>query len=342
MGSEMCIRDSSHTATHGAFGAIAFGIGTTQVGHVLANQCLLMPKPKTMAINVNGQLAQGVTPKDVILHIIAELTMGGGTGYALEYRGNVFEQMSMEGRMTVCNMSIEAGARCGMIAPDQTTFDYIQGRKFAPEDFDAACETWRALATDEGAVFDKEVHIRAEDIRPMVTYGTNPGMGISIDSLIPAASSEADQNALNYMQLTAGDKIAGTKVDKVFIGSCTNSRLEDLRAAAQIFRGRKVANGLTAIIVPGSVITKYQAEEEGLDKIFLDAGAEWREAGCSMCLGMNGDIGAPGDLVVSTSNRNFMGRQGPGVRTVLASPETAAATAVSGVITDPRKMEAAA
>ena len=196
----------------------------------------------------------------------------------------------MEGRMTVCNMSIEAGARCGMIAPDQTTFDYIQGRKFAPEDFDAACKKWRELATDEGAVFDKEVHIKAEDIHPMVTYGTNPGMGISIDSLIPAASSEADQNALNYMQLTAGDKIAGTKVDKVFIGSCTNSRLEDLRAAAQIFRGRKVANGLTAIIVPGSVITKYQAEEEGLDKIFLDAGAEWREAGCSMCLGMNGDI----------------------------------------------------
>ena len=248
----------------------------------------------------------------------------------------------MEGRMTVCNMSIEAGARCGMIAPDQTTFDYIHGRKFAPEDFDAACETWRDLATDDGAVFDNEVHIKAEDIRPMVTYGTNPGMGISIDSLIPAAESEADQNALNYMQLNSGDKIAGTKVDKVFIGSCTNSRLEDLRAAAEIFRGRKVANGLTAIIVPGSVITKYQAEEEGLDKIFLDAGAEWREAGCSMCLGMNGDIGAPGDLVVSTSNRNFMGRQGPGVRTVLASPETAAATAVSGVITDPRKMEAAA
>ena len=336
----------SHTATHGAFGAIAFGIGTTQVGHVLANQCLLMPKPKTMAINVNGQLAQGVTPKDVILHIIAELTMGGGTGYALEYRGNVFEQMSMEGRMTVCNMSIEAGARCGMIAPDQTTFDYIQGRKFAPSsdngDFDAACETWRGLVTDEGAVFDKEIHIKAEDIRPMVTYGTNPGMGISIDSLIPAAESEADQNALNYMQLTSGEQIAGTKVDKVFIGSCTNSRLEDLRAAAQIFHGRKVAAGLTAIIVPGSVITKYQAEEEGLDKIFLEAGAEWREAGCSMCLGMNGDIGAPGDLVVSTSNRNFMGRQGPGVRTVLASPETAAATAVSGVITDPRKMETAA
>ena len=332
----------SHTATHGAFGAIAFGIGTTQVGHVLANQSLLMRKPKTMAIHVNGALNDGVTPKDVILHIIAEIGMGGGTGYALEYRGNVFEQMSMEGRMTVCNMSIEAGARCGMIAPDQTTFEYVRGRKFAPENFEAACEDWLTLQTDEGASFDKEVHIRAEDITPMVTYGTNPGMGISIDSLIPAAESGADQAALDYMQLESGESIAGTKVDKVFIGSCTNSRMEDLRAAAEIFRGNKVADGLTAIIVPGSVITKYQAEEEGLDKIFLDAGAEWREAGCSMCLGMNGDIGAPGDLVVSTSNRNFMGRQGPGVRTVLASPETAAATAITGVITDPRKMESAA
>jgi len=332
----------SHTSTHGAFGAIAFGIGTTQVGHVLANQCLLMPKPKTMAINVNGELPKGVTPKDVILHIIAQIGIGGGTGYALEYRGNVFEQMSMEGRMTVCNMSIEAGARCGMVAPDQTTFNYIKGRKFAPDNFEEACADWLSLRTDEGAVFDKEVDIRAEDIKPMVTYGTHPGMGISIDSIIPAAETEADQTALDYMQMTSGEKISGTKVDKVFIGSCTNSRLEDLRAAAEIFKGRKIADGLTAIIVPGSVITKYQAEEEGLDKIFLEAGAEWREAGCSMCLGMNGDIGAPGDLVVSTSNRNFMGRQGPGVRTVLASPETAAATAINGVITDPREMETAA
>ena len=336
----------SHTSTHGAFGAIAFGIGTTQVGHVLANQCLLMPKPKTMAINVNGELPSGVTPKDVILHIIAEIGIGGGTGYALEYRGNVFEDMSMQGRMTVCNMSIEAGARCGMVAPDQTTFDYIEGRKFAPEkdngNFEAACEDWLSLCTDDGAVFDKDVDIRAEDIKPMVTYGTHPGMGISIDSLIPAAESDADQAALDYMQMISGEKIAGTKVDKVFIGSCTNSRLEDLRAAASIFKDNKVADGVKTIIVPGSVITKYQAEEEGLDKIFIAAGAEWREAGCSMCLGMNGDIGAPGDLVVSTSNRNFMGRQGPGVRTVLASPETAAATAITGVITDPRKMGAAA
>ncbi len=332
----------SHTSTHGAFGAIAFGIGTTQVGHVLATQCILMPKPKTMAINVNGELPAGVTPKDVILHIIAEIGVGGGTGYALEYRGNVFEQMSMEGRMTVCNMSIEAGARCGMVGPDQTTFDFIKGRKFAPEDFDAACKDWASLATDEGAVFDKQVDIRAEDITPMVTYGTHPGMGMKIGAAIPKAASNADQAALDYMQLTSGNQIAGTQVDKVFIGSCTNSRLEDLRAAAKIFRGRKVADGVTTIIVPGSVITKYQAEEEGLDKIFTDAGAEWREAGCSMCLGMNGDIGAPGDLVVSTSNRNFMGRQGPGVRTVLASPETAAATAINGVITDPREMESAA
>ena len=332
----------SHTSTHGAFGAIAFGIGTTQVGHVLANQCLLMPKPKTMAINVNGQLPAGVTPKDVILHIIAEIGVGGGTGYALEYRGNVFEEMSMEGRMTVCNMSIEGGARCGMVGPDQTTFDYIHGRKFAPKNFDEACEDWLSLRTDDGATFDKEVDIRAEDIKPMVTYGTHPGMGMSIDSLIPAAQSDADQGALDYMQMTAGEKIAGTKVDKVFIGSCTNSRLEDLRAAASIFKDNKVAEGVTTIIVPGSVITKFQAEEEGLHQIFIDAGAEWREAGCSMCLGMNGDIGAPGDLVVSTSNRNFMGRQGPGVRTVLASPETAAATAITGVITDPRTIGAAA
>ena len=332
----------SHTSTHGAFGAIAFGIGTTQVGHVLANQSLLMRKPKTMAINVNGELAEGVTPKDVILAIIAEIGIGGGTGYALEYRGNVFEDMSMDGRMTVCNMSIEAGARCGMIAPDETTFSYLKDRKFTPDNYDAACADWASLATDEGAIFDKEVDLKAEGIKPMVTYGTHPGMGIAIDDIIPAAADEADKGALDYMQLKSGDKIAGTHVHKVFIGSCTNSRLEDLRAAAAIFKNRKVASHLTAIIVPGSVLIKARAEDEGLDKIFLAAGAQWREAGCSMCLGMNGDIGAPGDLVVSTSNRNFMGRQGPGVRTVLASPETAAATAIAGVITDPRKVEEAA
>ena len=295
-----------------------------------------------MAINVNGELGTGVTPKDVILAIIAEIGIGGGTGYALEYRGNVFEEMSMAGRMTVCNMSIEAGARCGMIAPDETTFSYLKDRKFTPENFDAACADWASLATDEGAVFDKDVTIRAEDIRPMVTYGTHPGMGMAIDGIIPANQDITDETALDYMQLKAGDKIAGTHVHKVFIGSCTNSRLEDLRAAASIFKGRKVASNVTAIVVPGSVLVKARAEDEGLDKIFLDAGAQWREAGCSMCLGMNGDIGAPGDLVVSTSNRNFMGRQGPGVRTVLASPETAAASAIAGVITDPRKVGAAA
>ncbi len=332
----------SHTSTHGAFGAIAFGIGTTQVGHVLANQSLLMRKPKTMAINVNGTLQSGVTPKDVILHIIAQIGVGGGTGYALEYRGNIFEEMSMDGRMTVCNMSIEAGARCGMVAPDETTFNYIKGRKFAPTDFDAACEDWLSLQTDTGAVFDKEVHIKAEDIRPMVTYGTHPGMGMAIDDIIPASDNDADKAALDYMQLESGRAIAGTSVDKVFIGSCTNSRLEDLRAAANILKGRQVSKGVTAIIVPGSVLIKALAEEEGLDKIFLASGAQWREAGCSMCLGMNGDIGQPGDLVVSTSNRNFMGRQGPGVRTVLASPETAAATAITGVITDPRSLGEAA
>ncbi len=336
----------SHTSTHGAFGAIAFGIGTTQVGHVLANQCILMRKPKTMAIHVNGTLQKGVTPKDVILAIIAEIGVGGGTGYALEYCGNVFREMSMDGRMTVCNMSIEAGARCGMVAPDQITFDYLRGRKFVPDDsegaFDAACQDWASLTTDEGAQYDKEVHIRAEDIKPMVTYGTHPGMGISIDDIIPSAADKADESALDYMQLKAGTQIAGTAVNKVFIGSCTNSRMEDLRAAAKIFQGRKVADSVITIIVPGSVLVKALAEEEGLDKIFIEAGAEWREAGCSMCLGMNGDIGAPGDLVVSTSNRNFAGRQGPGVRTVLASPETAAAAAVTGVITDHRTLETAA
>ena len=334
----------SHTATHGAFGSIAFGIGTTQVGHVLANQCLLMRKPKTMAINVNGQLQEGVTPKDVILAIIAKIGVGGGTGYALEFRGNVFEEMSMAGRMTVCNMAIEAGSRMGMIAPDQITFDYIQGRRKAPRvangEFARACEDWLSLQTDEGASFDKEVHLDAAKITPMVTYGTHPGMGMSIADNIPAAADKAEQAALDYMQMESGTKIAGQSVDKVFIGSCTNSRLEDLRAAAKILDGRKVK--VTTIIVPGSGVTKAAAEAEGLDKIFESAGAQWRDAGCSMCLGMNGDIGAPGDLVVSTSNRNFMGRQGPGVRTVLASPETAAASAVNGLITDPRSMGAAA
>ena len=332
----------SHTSTHGAFGAIAFGIGTTQVGHVLANQSILMRKPKTMAIEVNGKLQDGVTPKDIILAIIAKIGIGGGTGYAIEYRGNVFEQMSMDGRMTVCNMSIEAGARCGMIAPDQTTFDYLKGRKFTPDNFDAACADWLSLQTDKGAKFDKVVVMAAEEITPMVTYGTHPGMAIPIGDIIPAAQSEADRQALDYMQVKSGANIAGTKIDRVFIGSCTNSRMEDLRAAAKILDGQKVAGSVTTIIVPGSETIKAQAEAEGLHEIFIKSGAQWREPGCSMCLGMNGDIGAPGELIVSTSNRNFMGRQGPGVRTVLASPETAASSAITGVITDPRLTKGAA
>ncbi len=330
----------SHTSTHGAFGAIAFGIGTTQVGHVLANQSILMRKPKTMAVYVDGELSEGVTPKDVILAIIAKIGVGGGTGYALEYRGSVFENMSMDGRMTVCNMSIEAGARCGMVAPDDKTFAYLEGRKFAPSsdngDYLAACEDWASLASDPGASYDKEVFLKAEDIRPMVTYGTHPGMAMPIDALIPDAADEAEENALSYMQVKAGEEITGLKVDRVFIGSCTNSRMEDLRAAAQIMSGARVVDGLTAIIVPGSELVKKQAEAEGLHEIFTAAGAEWREPGCSMCIAMNGDKAAPGELVVSTSNRNFAGRQGPGARTILASPETAAAAAISGVLVDPR------
>jgi 3-isopropylmalate/(R)-2-methylmalate dehydratase large subunit len=329
----------SHTSTHGAFGAIAFGIGTTQVGHVLANQCILMRKPKTMAINVNGELNQGVTPKDIILHIISLIGIGGGTGYAIEYRGNVFENMSMDGRMTVCNMSIEAGARCGMIAPDEVTFEFLKGRKYTPENYEDSCAEWLSLSTDEGALFDKEINIKAEIIKPMVTYGTHPGMGIPIDSTVPQSSNPAEQASLNYMQINEGDKILGMKVDKVFIGSCTNSRMDDLRAAASILNKKKIAPHLKVLVVPGSAQVKASAEKEGLDKIFKDAGADWREPGCSMCLGMNGDIGLPGELIVSTSNRNFMGRQGPGVRTILVSPETAAATAIAGVVEDPRNLK---
>ena len=329
----------SHTSTHGAFGAIAFGIGTTQVGHVLANQCILMRKPKTMAINVNGELNQGVTPKDIILHIISLIGIGGGTGYAIEYRGNVFENMSMDGRMTVCNMSIEAGARCGMIAPDEVTFEFLKGRKYTPENYEDSCAEWLSLSTDEGALFDKEINIKAEIIKPMVTYGTHPGMGIPIDSTVPQSSNPAEQASLNYMQINEGDKILGMNVDKVFIGSCTNSRMDDLRAAASILNTKKIAPHLKALVVPGSAQVKASAEKEGLDKIFKDAGADWREPGCSMCLGMNGDIGLPGELIVSTSNRNFMGRQGPGVRTILVSPETAASTAIAGVVEDPRNLK---
>jgi len=327
----------SHTSTHGAFGAIAFGIGTTQVGHVLATQCLLMRKPKTMAIELSGELADGVTPKDVILAIIAEIGVGGGTGYALEYRGEVFERMSMAGRMTVCNTSIEAGARCGLIAPDEVTFDYLRGRPHAPSgdngDYDAAVEQWRELKTDAGATFDKVVRMDAAKIRPMATYGTHPGMAAPIDARIPESENEADAKALDYMQVKSGETMAAQRVDRVFVGSCTNGRLEDMRAAAAVLSGRKVAGGVRMIVVPGSESVKAEAEAEGLDAIIIAAGAEWREPGCSMCIAMNGDKAAPGELVVSTSNRNFAGRQGPGARTVLASPETAAASAVAGVVT---------
>lgn len=323
----------SHTSTHGAFGAVAFGIGTTQVGHVLATQCLLMRKPKTMAIELSGELVEGVTPKDVILAIIAEIGVGGGTGYALEYRGAVFEQMNMSGRMTVCNMSIEAGARCGLIAPDETTFEYLRGRPHVPEDFDGAVEGWKALVTDADATFDKTVKMDASKIRPMATYGTHPGMAAPIDALIPKSKNEADAKALDYMQVKAGETMANQTVDRVFVGSCTNGRLEDMRAAANVLSGRQVAKGVRMIVVPGSEMVKAEAEAEGLDAIIIAAGAEWREPGCSMCIAMNGDKAAPGELVVSTSNRNFAGRQGPGARTVLASPETAAASAIAGVVT---------
>jgi len=322
----------SHTATHGAFGALAFGIGTTQVGHVLASQCILMRKPKSMCIWVDGELAEGVSAKDVILAIIAEIGVGGGTGHVIEYRGTCFEDMSMSERMTVCNMSIEAGARAGMIAPDATTARYFTGKVMAPAEFEQAAANWLSLASDADCNYDKEVHLDAADIKPMVTYGTHPGMAMPIDGLVP----NDDAKALAYMDMQAGAAIAGTKVDTVFIGSCTNSRIEDFRVAAKILEGKSVADSVTAVFVPGSEQVKAAAEAEGLHQIFLAAGAQWREPGCSMCIGMNGDIGKPGDLIVSTSNRNFEGRQGPGVRTVLASPATAAASAITGVITDSR------
>jgi len=327
----------SHTSTHGAFGALAFGIGTTEVGHVLATQCLLQRKPKSCAINVTGRLRPGVTAKDLILHIIGTIGVNGGTGHVLEYRGNAIEALSMEERMTVCNMSIEAGARAGLIAPDATTFAYLQGRLRAPQGaaFDTAVARWSALKSDADAHFDREVHIDASRIRPSITYGTHPGMVTTLDAPIPAAANAQEKRALSYMRIEAGKALAGTPVDIVFLGSCTNSRLSDLRAAADVLRGRKVAATVRMLVVPGSEQIKRDAEGEGLDEVFRAAGAEWREAGCSMCLGMNGDIGKPGQLVVSTSNRNFEGRQGPGVRTVLASPLVAAASAIAGHIADP-------
>ena len=326
----------SHTATHGAFGALAFGIGTTEVGHVLASQCLLQNKPQTLGIRVEGALRPGVTAKDVILHIIGRIGVGGGTGSVIEYFGSTIRNMDMEGRMTVCNMSIECGARAGLVAPDETTFAWLAGRPRSPAGpaWEAAVADWKTLRTDDGAVFDRLVEIDAADIQPSITWGIHPGMVIDVGGSVPSGETDA----LDYMQLQAGAQLAGEKVDVVFIGSCTNSRLTDLRAAASIMDGRRVASGTRVLVVPGSELIRRQAEKEGLDGVFLAAGAEWREPGCSMCLGMNGDIGRPGDLVVSTSNRNFKGRQGPGVRTLLASPLTAAASAVTGRVTDPRDL----
>jgi 3-isopropylmalate/(R)-2-methylmalate dehydratase large subunit len=337
----------SHTSTHGAFGALAFGIGTSEVAHVLATQCLLQHKPKTMAVRVDGRLHPGVTAKDIILAVIAKIGVGGGTGYVFEYMGEAIRALSMEGRMTICNMSIEGGARAGMISPDETTFEWLAGRPHAPKgaDWDRALAYWRTLPTDDGAVFDSEVTLDANELTPMITYGTNPGMGMPITARVPDPDQMSDvsakmalDKALKYMDLQPGQPLLGKPVDVVFIGSCTNSRISDLREAARLMRGRKVAPGVRVMVVPGSQRVKAQAEAEGLDRIFKEAGAEWREAGCSMCIAMNGDQLEPGQYAVSTSNRNFEGRQGKGGRTFLASPLTAAATAVSGVITDPRQL----
>jgi 3-isopropylmalate/(R)-2-methylmalate dehydratase large subunit len=331
----------SHTSTHGAFGALAFGIGSTEVGHVFATQCLLQRKPKTFAVNVEGRLAPGVTAKDLILAIIGRIGVSGGTGYVLEYRGATIEALSMEERMTICNMSIEAGARAGMIAPDDTTFAYLAGRPRAPKDsaWDTAVASWRALASDPGALFDASVDIDAAALEPMITYGTNPGMVVAINAAIPnKADDPVDKKALDYMGFHGGERMLGKPVDVVFIGSCTNGRLEDLQAAARILRGRTVAKGVHLLIVPGSQQVKREAEAAGLADIFKAAGADWRESGCSMCLGMNGDTVGAGQYAVSTSNRNFEGRQGVGARTLLASPYTAAASAVFGKISDPRPL----
>jgi 3-isopropylmalate/(R)-2-methylmalate dehydratase large subunit len=337
----------SHTATHGAFGALAFGIGTSEVEMVLASQCLLQRRPKTLRIDITGRMPAGVSAKDLILAIIATIGVDGGTGHVIEYAGGAVCALSMEQRMTLCNMSIEAGARGGLVAPDDTTFGYLSGRPSAPVGaaWDAAVRQWATLATDEGARFDRQVAIDCGDLAPMITFGTNPGMGMRIDAEVPDPSSVAEPvarqtlaKALAYMQVEAGKPLLGHPVDVVFIGSCTNGRLSDLREAAGVFRGRRVAPGVRALVVPGSRKVKHEAEAEGLDRIFLAAGAKWREPGCSMCIAMNGDQLEPGQSAVSTSNRNFEGRQGPGGRTFLASPATAAAAAVTGVVSDPRRL----
>jgi 3-isopropylmalate/(R)-2-methylmalate dehydratase large subunit len=340
----------SHTSTHGAFGALAFGIGTTEVEHVLATQTLRQVKPQAMAVTVDGELPPGVAAKDLVLGIIAELGTGGGSGSVIEYRGAAIRGLDMAGRMTVCNMSIEAGARAGMIAPDDTTFAFLEGRAHSPKgaEWERALDDWRSLVTDEGAAFDKEVRINAASLRPVVTWGTTPAQSVSIDGAVPdpagfatTAEQHAAQRALEYMGLKPGTAMRDIAVDTVFIGSCTNGRLADLRAAAGVVRGHRVSDSVRAIVVPGSARVKAEAEAEGLDAVFTAAGFEWRSAGCSMCLGMNGDILAPGERSASTSNRNFEGRQGPGGRTHLVSPAVAAATAVAGRFAVPGDLEGA-
>jgi 3-isopropylmalate/(R)-2-methylmalate dehydratase large subunit len=337
----------SHTSTHGAFGALAFGIGTSEVAHVLATQCLIQSRPKTMEVRVDGRMAPGVTAKDIILAIIAQNGVGGGTGHVFEYTGEAIRALSMEERMTICNMSIEGGARAGMIAPDETTFSYIAGRPRAPqgEAWERAVAYWRTLPTDAGAAYDRTITLDAAALSPMITYGTNPGMGMPVDGVVPRPEDMPEPSqrlaldkALRYMALEPGQPLLGHRIDMAFLGSCTNSRISDLRAAAQFIKGRKVADGVRFMVVPGSQQVKRQAEQEGLDEIFRAAGAEWREAGCSACLAMNDDKVPPGHYAISSSNRNFEGRQGPGSRTFLASPISVAAAAVSGTITDPRTM----
>ncbi|MBY0491992.1 MAG: 3-isopropylmalate dehydratase large subunit [Gemmatimonadaceae bacterium] len=329
----------SHTSTHGAFGALAFGIGTSEVGHVLATQCLLQRRPKSMQVRVDGALQPGVTAKDIILAIIAQIGVDGGTGHVIEYRGQAVEALDMAGRMTVCNMSIEAGARAGMIAPDDTTIAFLHGRPFAPKGqaWEAAVAHWRTLCSDDGAPFDASVHVDASRLAPMITWGTNPGMGIAIDAPVPDDGRAASQRAFAYMGVTPGRPLLGQPVDVVFIGSCTNGRLDDLRVAARMLEGQRVAPHTRLLVVPGSQQVKRDAEAEGLAEIFRAAGAEWRESGCSMCIAMNGDTVGRGQLAISTSNRNFEGRQGAGARTLLASPATAAASAIAGAVADPRR-----
>lgn len=337
----------SHTATHGAFGALAFGIGTSEVEHVLATQCLLQVKPKTCAVNIEGTLPKGVTAKDIILALLAKIGVGGGTGHVFEYRGSAIRALSMEERMTICNMSIEGGARAGLIAPDETTFAYLEGRAHAPQgaDWERAVDRWRNLPSDDGAIYDRKVDLDTSSLEPMITFGTNPGMGIPISAAVPAPTTMADpaqrqalQRALEYMAIEPGQPLLGHPIDVVFLGSCTNSRISDLRQAAKLIDGHKVNQKVRAMVVPGSQVVKRQAEDEGLDRIFKSAGVEWREPGCSMCIAMNGDQLRPGEYAVSTSNRNFEGRQGKGGRTFLASPLTAVAAAITGEIADVRTM----